>query len=124
MPLQRVRHNYFRHRDLTVRLRLLKQEYYLGAAKSMASRRRFSSLSFGYRADSAFARRTKSGPRSISDFTIVRSAFALPDFCSSIAIWTWSSVVVPCLGAGASSRADPALRAFGLIFGGRSSTSL
>lgn len=80
---------------------------YFGAASSIASRRRFSSLSLGYRADRALESRRKSGLRSISDFSIVRSAFALPDFCSSIAMCIRSSVVVPGATAGASSDLTP-----------------
>ena len=68
---------------------------YLGTARSMASNSRFSSLSLGYRAERALARRTKSGPRSSSHFKgTTESASVGPEDCKSMAAWTRSSVVL------------------------------
>jgi hypothetical protein len=66
---------------------------YLGTANSIASRRRFSSLSLGYNADSAFAKRRKSSPRSCSALSKALNPFVRPLACKSIAASTRSSVV-------------------------------
>jgi hypothetical protein len=50
---------------------------YFGTAKSIASSNRFSSLSLGYNADSAFAKRRKSRPRSCSALPTERISKAM-----------------------------------------------
>jgi hypothetical protein len=59
----------------------------------MASSSRFFSLSLGYNAESAFAKRRKSGPRSCSALTKALNPFVRPLACKSIAASTRSSVV-------------------------------
>lgn len=69
----------------------------------MASSNLFSSLPLGYNAESAFANLKKSGPRSCSFLRSDLSAFAFPLACKSMAAWTRSRVVAPCLLFKASS---------------------
>ena len=66
---------------------------YLGTANSMASSSRFSSLCFGYSAESALASRRKSGPRSSSPLSKALKPFVRPLACKSIAACTRSKVV-------------------------------
>src|SRR5215831_6552191 len=54
----------------------------------MPSRRRFSSLSLGYKAERAFARRRESGERWVSASSMARQAVACPLAWRSMAAWT------------------------------------